>query len=162
MHGLGLYNNIQGGIKPAPRASTLIMYVFSNTDLEYRRNLQFFIHHGMWEDDGCEYVIIVQQVGMFYNITADLKLMRLFSLRVIRQAMFSTLRNNRLSLKRRHTIDPSLTGLSIMSQWAFLCKCCNAADCVRIGVSLHASPLLSMCLYISLPADNAHTDLVFI
>ena len=89
MRMLGLYTGIKGGIKSAPRASTLIMYVFSNTDLEYGRNLQFFIHHGMWEGDGCEYVIIVQQVGMFYNITFDL--VRLFSLLVTRQTIFSTL-----------------------------------------------------------------------
>jgi len=90
MRMLGLYTNAQAGIKSASRASTLIMYVFSNTDLEYGRNLQFFIHHGMWEGDGCEYVIIVQQVGMFYNIT--IHLMRLFSPLVIWQAIFSTLR----------------------------------------------------------------------
>ena len=43
--------------------STLVIYVFSKTDPEYERNLQFFVQHGMWEGDGCEYVIIVQQVG---------------------------------------------------------------------------------------------------
>ena len=71
MHMLGLFTDFQGDIKSAPSASTLIMYVFSNTDLEYERNLQFFIHHGMWEGDGCEYIIIVQQAGMFHNITAN-------------------------------------------------------------------------------------------
>lgn len=58
----GLYENLEGGIMPTPRANTLVIYVFSKTDLEYERNLQYFIQHGMWEGDGCEYVIIVQQV----------------------------------------------------------------------------------------------------
>ena len=43
-------------------ADTLVIYVYSNTDLEYERNLRYFVQHGMWEGDGCEYLIIVQQV----------------------------------------------------------------------------------------------------
>ena len=59
----GLYENLEAGsIMPKVRASTLVIYVFSKTDLEYERNLQFFIQHGMWAGDGCDYAIIVQQV----------------------------------------------------------------------------------------------------
>jgi hypothetical protein len=58
----GLYEKMEGGIVPAARASTLVLYVFSKTDLEYERNLRYFVQHGMWEGDGCDYVIIVQQV----------------------------------------------------------------------------------------------------
>lgn len=41
---------------------TLMIYVFSDSDPEYRRNLEFFVEFGMGEGDGCEYVIVVQQV----------------------------------------------------------------------------------------------------
>ena len=58
-----LYENLEGGIVANIKPSTLNIYVFSNTDPEYERNLQFFIKHGMWEGDGCNYVIIVQQVS---------------------------------------------------------------------------------------------------
>lgn len=43
---------------------TLIIYTYSNSDSEYERNLQFFVRHGMWENDGCHYLIIVQQVSV--------------------------------------------------------------------------------------------------
>eukprot|EP01025_Chloroclados_australasicus_P067784 TRINITY_DN939_c1_g1_i1.p2 TRINITY_DN939_c1_g1~~TRINITY_DN939_c1_g1_i1.p2 ORF type:complete len:416 (-),score=23.99 TRINITY_DN939_c1_g1_i1:2601-3848(-) len=39
----------------------LVMYVFSNTDPVYEQNLQFFIREGMQEDDGCDYVIVIQR-----------------------------------------------------------------------------------------------------
>ncbi|KAK9816513.1 hypothetical protein WJX72_001363 [[Myrmecia] bisecta] len=42
-------------------ASTLIIYVYSNSDPEYSRNLHFFIKNGMRDGDGCEYLVIVQQ-----------------------------------------------------------------------------------------------------
>ena len=58
----GLYEKMEVGVRPVVRASTLVIYVFSKTDLEYERNLQYFVQHGMWEGDGCDYVIIVQQV----------------------------------------------------------------------------------------------------
>ena len=48
---------------PKVRVNTLVIYIFSNTDPEYERNLQFFTQHGMWEGDGCQYVIVVQQVN---------------------------------------------------------------------------------------------------
>lgn len=43
-------------------ADTLVIYVYSDTDPEYRGNLEFFVRHGMWERDGCDYLIIIQQV----------------------------------------------------------------------------------------------------
>lgn len=43
-------------------ADTLVIYVYSKTDPEYERNLEFFVEHGMWEGDGCDYLIVVQQV----------------------------------------------------------------------------------------------------
>ena len=43
-------------------AATIILYTYSNSDPEYERNLNFFVEHGMWEGDGCQYLIIVQQV----------------------------------------------------------------------------------------------------
>lgn len=45
----------------ASGAETLVIYTYSKSDPEYERNLIFFIQHGMWEHDGCEYLIIVQQ-----------------------------------------------------------------------------------------------------
>ena len=44
-------------------ADTLVIYTYSKSDPEYERNLIFFIKHGMWENDGCQYLIIVQQVA---------------------------------------------------------------------------------------------------
>ena len=41
---------------------TLIIYTYSKSDLQYERNLNFFVEHGMWEGDGCQYIIVVQQV----------------------------------------------------------------------------------------------------
>lgn len=45
-----------------------MIYAFSNSDSESLRNLHFFIKHGMWEGDGCHYVIIVQDVMLHYNL----------------------------------------------------------------------------------------------
>lgn len=38
------------------------MYIYSKTDSEYENNMHYFIKHGMREGDGCDYVIVVQQV----------------------------------------------------------------------------------------------------
>ena len=40
---------------------TLVVYIFSATDLEYINNLNFFLKFGIREGDGAEYVIILQQ-----------------------------------------------------------------------------------------------------
>lgn len=44
---------------PLP-VTTLVVYIFSNTDPEYIENLSFFAEYGMEEGDGCEYIVIVQ------------------------------------------------------------------------------------------------------
>ena len=61
----GLYEHMDANVVAlaSSRPSTLVMYVYSNTDSEYERNLLYFIEHGMWEGDGCDYVIIVQQAS---------------------------------------------------------------------------------------------------
>ena len=43
-----------------PMPPTLVVYVFSNSDLEYEDNLRFFVQWGMGEGDGCDYVIVIQ------------------------------------------------------------------------------------------------------
>ena len=46
------------------QTDTLVIYAYSKTDPEYERNLHFFVEHGVWEGDGCHYLIIVQQVSL--------------------------------------------------------------------------------------------------
>ncbi len=46
----------------APPADRLVMYVFSDSDPEYLRNLEFFVAYGMAADDGSDYVVVVQEV----------------------------------------------------------------------------------------------------
>lgn len=41
-------------------AETLVIYVFSNTDVEYANNLRFFLQFGVAADDGCDYIVIIQ------------------------------------------------------------------------------------------------------
>ena len=55
MHAASMYSG---------KAETLVIYTFSNTDPEYERNLRFLVQYGMWEGDGCEYLIIIQQVRL--------------------------------------------------------------------------------------------------
>jgi hypothetical protein len=40
---------------------TLVLYIFSPTDPEYLNNLQYFIRDGIRANDGCDYVIVVNQ-----------------------------------------------------------------------------------------------------
>ncbi len=47
----------------ASKVQTLVLYTYSNSDPEYERNLHFFVQHGVYEADPCDYVITVQQVG---------------------------------------------------------------------------------------------------
>lgn len=42
------------------KADTLVIYVFSNTDIEYASNLRFFMRFGIEEGDGCDYIFIIQ------------------------------------------------------------------------------------------------------
>ncbi len=39
---------------------TLVVYIFSYTNTEYKENLLHFVRHGIREDDGCQYVIVIQ------------------------------------------------------------------------------------------------------
>lgn len=48
-----------GGARPV---DTLAIYIYSKSDPEYEQNLRFFIRHAVTAGDGCEYVIVVQQV----------------------------------------------------------------------------------------------------
>ena len=41
---------------------TLIMYIFSPTDPEYERNMQYFVMHGISESHPCHYIIVVQRI----------------------------------------------------------------------------------------------------
>lgn len=54
----------QLGLLSEDQPETLVLYAYSNSDPEYERNLHFFVQHGMAEGDGCEYIIIVQQVRL--------------------------------------------------------------------------------------------------
>ncbi|GAB4817919.1 hypothetical protein N2152v2_004965 [Parachlorella kessleri] len=46
----------------APKPTdTLVFYVYSNTDPEYEGNLIFFLKKGVAANDGCDYVIIIQE-----------------------------------------------------------------------------------------------------
>lgn len=40
---------------------TLVVYVYSNTDPEYQANLKYFLKTGVRADDGCDYVVIIQE-----------------------------------------------------------------------------------------------------
>lgn len=52
----------QLGLLSSGHPETLVLYTYSNSDPEYERNLHFFVQYGMAEGDGCNYVIIVQEV----------------------------------------------------------------------------------------------------
>lgn len=49
------------------RADTLVFYVYSYTDPEYSNNLRYFVNNGMRPDDGCHYIVVVQQVALPVN-----------------------------------------------------------------------------------------------
>ena len=59
----GLYEKLDELLPDGRLSDTLVIYVYSDSDTEYARNLQFFVRNGMWEGDGCDYIIVVQQVG---------------------------------------------------------------------------------------------------
>ena len=46
----------QGG-----EVDTLVTYIFSDTDPEYRENLRFFLRWGIREGDGADYIIVLQE-----------------------------------------------------------------------------------------------------
>jgi len=48
---------------PGPEAAhTLVVYIFSKTDTEYEDNMMFFLKWGVEENDGCDYVFILQHM----------------------------------------------------------------------------------------------------
>lgn len=58
------------GLLSTDRSETLVLYTYSNSDTEYERNLHYFVEHGMAEGDGCDYIIIVQEVScLLLNLT---------------------------------------------------------------------------------------------
>lgn len=59
----GGWGSIAAGGSGRRPVDMLVIYVFSDSDSEYRRNLEFFVTFGMAEGDGCDYIIVVQQVG---------------------------------------------------------------------------------------------------
>ncbi len=49
----------------ATKADTLVVYVFSPTDPEYENNLRYFLREGVHDNDGCDYVFVLQSVCGF-------------------------------------------------------------------------------------------------
>jgi hypothetical protein len=50
-------------------ADTLVMYIYSDSDPEYRRNLEFFVEFGVTAGSDCDYIIVVQQVHRVQKAT---------------------------------------------------------------------------------------------
>ena len=50
-----------------PQPATIVVYIYSNSDPEYERNLQFFVEHGVRGGTDCHYVIVVQQVRLRHS-----------------------------------------------------------------------------------------------
>lgn len=44
------------------KADTLVVYVYSPTDPEYANNLRYFLRQGVHDNDGCDYVFVLQSV----------------------------------------------------------------------------------------------------
>jgi hypothetical protein len=44
-------------------AQNLVVYVFSHSDPEYDENLLYFLKNGVAEGDGCDYLLVIQEVG---------------------------------------------------------------------------------------------------
>ncbi|EIE24703.1 hypothetical protein COCSUDRAFT_14419 [Coccomyxa subellipsoidea C-169] len=66
----GLYEKLDELLPDGRLSDTLVIYVYSDSDTEYARNLQFFVRNGMWEGDGCDYIIVVQQdTALFSSAT---------------------------------------------------------------------------------------------
>ena len=55
--------NMRTGMETGQAADALVIYVYSNSDSEYERNLHFFVERGIADGDGCHYIIVVQEVG---------------------------------------------------------------------------------------------------
>lgn len=57
--GWGWGTSVGTSHQPQQQPHTLVLYIFSNTDKEYINNLRYFVRNGMWEGDGCEYIVVV-------------------------------------------------------------------------------------------------------
>jgi hypothetical protein len=58
-----LTDQLTAAHSPGPEAAhTLVVYIFSKTDTEYEDNLMFFLKWGVQENDGCDYVFILQDM----------------------------------------------------------------------------------------------------
>ena len=53
-----------------PQPRTIVVYIYSNTDPEYERNLRFFVEHGVRAGSECHYVIVVQQARGYCRVMA--------------------------------------------------------------------------------------------
>ena len=58
------------GLLSSDRSETLVLYTYSNSDTEYERNLHYFVEHGMAEGDGCDYIIVVQEVSVRCSLSS--------------------------------------------------------------------------------------------
>jgi hypothetical protein len=67
---MGTHVEQQLRLDKKPRRTTLVLYVFSNTDSQYRTNLDIFIRNGVSRDETAEYIIVVQM-----NSKADLTML---------------------------------------------------------------------------------------
>lgn len=54
----------------ARKADTLVVYVYSPTDPEYANNLRYFLRQGVHDNDGCDYVFVLQSVRVDISRTA--------------------------------------------------------------------------------------------
>ncbi len=65
--------NMRTGMETGQAADTLVIYVYSNSDSEYERNLHFFVERGIADGDGSHYIIVVQEVGALLKSNPGLR-----------------------------------------------------------------------------------------
>lgn len=61
------------GMETGQAADTLVIYIYSNSDSEYERNLHFFVERGIADGDGSHYIIVVQEVGALLKSNPGLR-----------------------------------------------------------------------------------------
>ncbi|KAI8114536.1 hypothetical protein M9434_002658 [Picochlorum sp. BPE23] len=66
------------------QAPTLVIYVFSDSDPEYERNLSYFVKEGIKENDNCDYIIVIQVSDMEDDVPDVLKSVNKRNLRVMK------------------------------------------------------------------------------
>lgn len=57
-----LPQTVAGAANGGRKADTLVVYVYSPTDPEYANNLRYFLRQGVHDNDGCDYVFVLQSV----------------------------------------------------------------------------------------------------